>query len=149
MKIKLNIKWVFAALFLFALAALAQVSTNMPPVPAGATAAQQAQLVTLWNGLVVLLVPVIVASIKKWIPNVPKVSWPLLATVLGAGADWLLGKSGALAHSSWAMGALCGAAGVGLREATMQVAALAGVGVGADPVPNPAEKIQPPPAAKV
>lgn len=85
-------------------------------------------LINFWQGLIVLVVPMLVLGIKKLLPVMPKVAWPILAALLGVAADWLLTQSGAIAIGSWEMGALCGAAGVGLREAAKQVLVLVGVG---------------------
>jgi hypothetical protein len=69
-----------------------------------------------WNILIAALVPLAVAGIKKLLPNIPKVAWPVGAALLGILSNWLLAEAGALPHSSWELGALCGAAGVGVRE---------------------------------
>lgn len=137
----LRIAMVCAILLAFTLVALAQDTnaalTNAVPIVA-ATTAVNLDLVTLWNGLVVLVVPLVVLGSKKVLPVLPKITWPLLAVVLGVAADWFLSKYGALPHSSWALGALCGAAGIGLREATKQVLVVIGVGQEATPaVPAP------------
>lgn len=118
-----------AVLLAFTLVAVAQV-TNA--VPAASTPVNPV-LVNLWTGLIVVVVPLLVLGIKKVLPFMPKVTWPILAALLGVGADWLLAKSGVIPHSSWELGALCGAAGVGLREAAKQVLALTGIGGGEEP----------------
>ena len=130
-----------AVLLAFTLVALAQVTNAVPPV---ANPVVTLDLVNLWNGLIVLVVPLVVLGIKKVLPVLPKITWPIAATLLGVAADWLLAKSGALPHSSWELGALCGAAGIGLREATKQVLVLTGIGQGASATPAPTTPAKPP-----
>ena len=110
-----------AVLLAFTLVAFAQVTNAVPGTTPAAT---NTVLVSLWNGLIVLVVPLVILGIKKLLPSLPKLTWPILATLLGVGADWLLAKSGMLPVSNWELGALCGAAGVGLREVAKQVTAL-------------------------
>jgi hypothetical protein len=111
-------------LLAFTVMALGQVTNAVPPTD-GPVVTNPA-MVNLWNGLIVLVVPLVVLGIKKVLPMLPKLTWPIAATLLGVGADWLLSVAGAIPTSSWEVGALCGAAGIGLREATKQVLALVG-----------------------
>lgn len=111
----------------FSLAALAQ-ATNTVPGTGPAVPAAPFDMTVMWNTLVVALVPIIVAGIKKVLPNIPKLAWPVGAAVLGVVSNWLLWKAGALPNSSWALGALCGAAGVGVREITDQTFSAAKLG---------------------
>ena len=125
MKTLKRIAVVCAILLAFTLVALAQVTNGLPVGPA--IPALKPDAVTLWNLLIVLVVPLVVLGVRKVTPVLPKITWPVLATLLGVAADWLLAKSGALPQSSWVLGALCGGAGIGLREGTRQVLALVGV----------------------
>ena len=79
-----------------------------------------ADMGVFWNALITAIVPIIVAGLKKLMPDIPKLLIPILAVILGIGSNWLMAKSGILADSSWALGALCGAAGIGLREIAVQ-----------------------------
>jgi len=108
------------------LAALA-AATNAVLVPVGIPAVP-VDMTALWNTLVVVLVPCVVAAVRKFLPNIPKVAWPLGAALLGVLSNWLLAKSGALPHSSWQLGALCGAAAIGVREIADQSFGAAKVG---------------------
>lgn len=112
----------FSILALTALAVSAQI-TNTVPVPAPVGSVNPVAS-SLWSALIVAVVPVVVMFIKKYLPALPKLTWPILATLLGVGADWVLAKSGMIPHSTWELGALCGAAGVGLREISKQILAL-------------------------
>lgn len=97
------------------------VKTNVPvhvlPV------IQQAQdLLSQYIVLVIpVVVPLLIAGLKKFIPNVPTVFLPVLAPLLGVLADWIIQMSGV--HTGGLIkGAFLGAAGVGLRELQNQVA---------------------------
>jgi mannose/fructose/N-acetylgalactosamine-specific phosphotransferase system component IIC len=119
----------------FAVSVFAQTNTNSVP-PAGGTAS--VSMVAVWNALIVALVPLVIAAIKKWVlPNVPGVVWPVVAPLLGIASNWLAVKAGLLPQTGLALGALCGAAGVGLREVIDQVKQL-------KPSPSPAP-LPPPP----
>lgn len=106
-------------LSMFAAATLVMAqATNSVPGTGGSL--ETVDVTTLWNALIAALVPVAVAAIKKITPNIPKVFWPVMAVGLGVLANWVAAKAGAIPHSSWEIGALCGAAGVGLREIATQ-----------------------------
>lgn len=65
--------------------------------------------------LIPLVVPLLIALLKQVWAKVPGPLLPILAPILGAGADMLSGWSGAGSFGpQW--GAALGAAGVGLRE---------------------------------
>ena len=99
----------------FSLVALAQ-ATNAVPGAGGTVPVASFDMTMMWNTLVVAVVPIIIAGIKKVLPKIPSLVWPIGAAVLGVASNWLLWKAGALPTSSMALGALCGAAGVGVRE---------------------------------
>lgn len=65
--------------------------------------------------LIPVLVPLMVAAWKRWLVEVPKVWYPVMALALGAGIDvanlYLTGDS---LGAQW--GAVLGAAGIGVRE---------------------------------
>lgn len=65
--------------------------------------------------LIAALVPVIVAAFKTLLPKVPTFLLPLLAPILGAAGDLLLGLLAGVPATGW-KGALAGLAGVGVRE---------------------------------
>jgi hypothetical protein len=67
----------------------------------------------LVESLIPVLVPVILALLKHFLPRLPKLWLPILAPVLGAAIEALAsGEFGA----GTSLGAALGAAGVGLRE---------------------------------
>lgn len=72
------------------------------------------------TALIPVLVPVLIALLKFVVPNVPGHWLPLIAPLLGAGADLALNFAGvSTLGPGW--GALLGSAGVGLREIKDQV----------------------------
>ena len=83
------------------------------------------------------VVPLVIAGLKKVMPVLPKLLWPLLAPLLGVLADWVLFKSGQIPASSWMLGAMLGSAGVGLREVAKQTASVASGGPVVEPVVTP------------
>jgi hypothetical protein len=97
--------------------------TNAPapvPLPVAPLLHSGSELVSFWNALIVAVVPLAVAGIRSVLPRLPKLLWPVLAMVFGVAGEWLLSQSGATG-GSWEVGALCGAAGIGLREITKQL----------------------------
>lgn len=101
------------------------VATNAPVnSTAGGAPAAPTDLAATWNLLIVALVPLVVAGIKKVLPKIPKALLPVGATLLGVLANFLAAKAGLLSNNSWQLGALCGAAGVGLREILDQIKSL-------------------------
>lgn len=101
------------------IAAYAQ-STNAPAGGSGAPAAPITDLSVLWNALIAVLVPLAVWGIKKIAPRIPGPLLPIGATALGVLGNYLLTLAGAMPHTSLMLGALAGAAGVGVREITDQ-----------------------------
>ncbi len=73
-----------------------------------------------WQLLIPVLVPVLIAGVKWLLPKIPAVALPILAPVLGAALDIVLHYAGATG-SNGLLGAVLGAAGVGLREVVDQV----------------------------
>jgi hypothetical protein len=71
---------------------------------------------TIFSGLVIAAVPMIVAAIKRFITD--KYPWanPILATVLGASLNLLSG----LHPANAIIGGILGLAGIGLRELITQ-----------------------------
>lgn len=65
--------------------------------------------------LIPVLVPMVIAGVKKVQPSIPKVLIPLLAPVLGVVASL------ATDHLSYAQGAFLGALGIAVREVVDQV----------------------------
>lgn len=74
----------------------------------------------LLTWLIPLLVPVVIAGIKWVIPSIPTVWLPILAPLLGAAIDLVAYWAGRPGVDP-AVGAVLGAAGVGLREIYDQV----------------------------
>jgi ABC-type iron transport system FetAB permease component len=75
-----------------------------------------------WSTLgVVVLVPILIAIGKKALKTAPDYAWPVVAVVLGVVLNALAVKAGYLSASDWRVGALCGLAGVGLRELVVQL----------------------------
>jgi hypothetical protein len=86
--------------------------------PAGSTSAGAPG--SPWQLLIPVLVPVIIAGVKWALPKIPPIALPILAPVLGAGLDIVLHYAG-VTSSNGVLGAVLGAAGVGLREVVDQV----------------------------
>ena len=73
-----------------------------------------------FTALIPLAVPVIIALLKNVMPKIPGVWLPILAPLLGAGADIVMHFAGVSTLGPlW--GAVLGSAGVGLRELQDQV----------------------------
>jgi hypothetical protein len=79
----------------------------------------------LWSSLIPLLVPLVIAAAKALVPQVPRWTLPILAPVLGAVAE-IAGYYAGLTTGNPLLGAILGAAGVGLREIVDQLKRLAG-----------------------
>jgi hypothetical protein len=118
MKFKPSFKLIRFLLFTVLLAVLclptmlmAQVTNAVPGVTDPATPA----ITSPWVGLIPLAVPVVLMLLKMFIPNLPSFLLPILAPLLGAGADIALHYAGVSTMGAvW--GAMLGSAGVGLRE---------------------------------
>lgn len=76
--------------------------------------------VSVWLALIPAFVPVVLALLKTLVPKIPKVWLPVLAPVLGAGAEVALHFAG-VSTGGVLVGALLGAAGLWLRELADQV----------------------------
>lgn len=115
---------VLAAFICWIVDAVAQTNT------AGSTTtgvSGDASQLTLIQGLIPLLVPFVIALIKKVIPIVPKALLPLLAPVIGVASDYLLQQSGLAPVGGLAVGAILGASGVMVREGANQALKAAGL----------------------
>lgn len=132
---------VAVAMVTWSLVAMAQ-ATNAPAGGTGGSTAPITDPTPLWNALIAVLVPVAVWGIKKIIPRIPPVLLPIGATALGVLSNYLLTVAHALPHTSLMLGALAGAAGVGVREITDQVKQ-----VTAGPTPPPMPPTPPPPTS--
>ena len=75
---------------------------------------------SLMGPVVIALVPIIVALLKKLIPESMSWLFPVLATVLGAALDTLSQYTTGISRGP-AAGAALGLAGVGLREVIDQL----------------------------
>lgn len=81
----------------------------------GATAAQTATSISPFTALIPLVVPVVIALLKAFVPKIPGMALPIIAPVLGAVADIALHYAGVSTLGPlWGM--VLGSAGVGLRE---------------------------------
>lgn len=119
----------------------ATAGTNATP-SAGGSVASISDPTMLYNSIIAFLVPIAVWGIKKITPKIPTLLLPIGATVLGAVSNWLLTEAHVLPHTSLMLGALAGAAGVGVREITDQVKQVV-AGPTAPPTPPPATVIPP------
>ena len=117
-------KLLFVSLFAFTCALLAQ--TNTIPLPGATTAVPTVELGKL---LIAVIVPIVVAGIKKAVSaltakTLPVTVIPIIAVACGAAADYVGSLVGAW-HFSLLAGLVLGAAGVGLREAAVKLGAAA------------------------
>jgi hypothetical protein len=92
---------------------------------AGSTSASASGSTQWWEALIPVAVPVVIAGVKLALPKIPSVVLPVLAPVLGAALEIVLHYSG-LVDGNGVLGAVLGAAGVGLREVVDQVKKLQG-----------------------
>lgn len=111
-----------------ALCALAQTNPVTPSASgtnAPVHALPGAQAVSTLSSYLVLLIPIVVplliAALKNFIPKLPVWTLPIIAPALGALIDWIMQLSG-MNTSGAITGALLGSAGVGIRELQNQVA---------------------------
>lgn len=79
-----------------------------------------------WANLIItVLTPLVIAGLKWGIPKIPKALLPFIAPVVGVILDQVLAFT--TAHqSNLVIGAIAGALGVWLREATVQAKAVIG-----------------------
>ena len=109
-KASLLIVFTFTLLSLL-LAPLAVVAADAGLVAPAAPSASPSP----FTALIPLAVPVFIAVLKAFIPNIPGVWLPIIAPVLGAAADIVMHyASVSTLGPLW--GAVMGSAGVGLRE---------------------------------
>lgn len=86
--------------------------TNAPvPIPGATDAVPDVALSKL---LLAIIVPVVV-MIGKTLVKLPKASIPVIAIALGAAADYIGALLGAW-QGAWIVGAVLGAAGIGVRQ---------------------------------
>jgi hypothetical protein len=107
------------AVLLFALVGFAQdlpVATPVDPATLTAPAAPALPPTAL---LITVLVPLVIAGLKKLFPQLPAGSLPVIAPILGGLLEYGLGQLGLNAGGTVA-GAVAGGAGVGLREIVKQ-----------------------------
>jgi hypothetical protein len=99
----------FVALVAAPFAAFAAVDSTLPNPSATASA------VSPFMALIPLAVPVLIALLKTAAPKIPSYLLPIIAPLLGSGADIALHYAGVSTLGPlW--GAVLGSAGVGLRE---------------------------------
>lgn len=97
---------------------LGVVAQEAVPLPPGDTlsAPTPVDAVGLVTSLIPLLTPVLVAVVKVLVPRIPRPLLPWLTPLFGAAIEWL-GHVAGLTSGNLLVGALVGAAGVGVREA--------------------------------
>lgn len=123
---KKNILFPVALLFLFACAAIAQVDTNSIPVTNSVptippeTSPGTGSLQNLLMLLIPVLVPLVIAIGKFFVPKVPGWILPIVAPALGVLIDYINTLVSGT-NASPLIGALLGSAGVGVREIYDQV----------------------------
>jgi len=121
--------------------------TNAPPMPPANP--DILGMVGMWNALIIAIVPLVIAGIKwaasKVNVNISGTIWPIVAPMLGVLANWLIAEAGKMPASSWQLGAMCGAAGVGVREVIDQLRQYF-ASKATPPAPQPIQPPQPPPA---
>jgi hypothetical protein len=100
----------FGLVLLTALPCLSQ--TNGVPIPGATDAVPNVELSKL---LLAVIVPAVVALGRTLVTKIPKPAIPVIAIALGALADYAGSLLGAW-HGSFVVGAVMGAAGIGLRE---------------------------------
>lgn len=97
-------------------------TTANEPALYQAVAAETAASLTWQQSLIVVFTPIIIAGLKKIVPEIPKVWLPILAAVLGGLGGWVTSLATGADLNVW-LGLGLGLAGVGLREATKQIGA--------------------------
>lgn len=117
---KKNILFPVILLFLFACAAIAQVDTNSVPTIPPETSPGTGSLQNLLMLLIPVLVPLVIAIGKFFVPKVPGWILPIVAPALGALIDYINTLVSGT-NASPLIGALLGSAGVGVREIYDQV----------------------------
>lgn len=70
----------------------------------------------LWLGIIPLVVPVLIAVVKTYLPKIPKALLPILCPLLGAGVSIIEYYVGMSPEGAVMQGAILGAAGVFVRE---------------------------------
>lgn len=92
--------------FLFTLSVTAATGTQTDPAPTSLSG---------WQTIIPILVPILVAALRLLLPKIPVNLLPVIAPIIGSLADYALSlASGSVANP--VLGAILGAAGVGLRE---------------------------------
>jgi hypothetical protein len=104
-------KFVFLAFLTLILAAL-----SFPALAADTASSGAASPSIDWPQLLIpLITPILIMVAKVVAPKLPKTLLPILAPILGAGLDILMHFAG-LGSGGPLLGAILGAAGVGVRE---------------------------------
>jgi hypothetical protein len=117
----MNITHRFKYLLLTALVLTPMLLLAQTNAPAGGAPAATSSSPSAIVALIPVAVPVLIALLKLVAPNLPTLWLPILAPILGAGADIALHYAGVSTLGAvW--GALLGSAGVGLREIHDQLA---------------------------
>lgn len=108
--------WLFVALFFAGLTAL--LAETAVTIPAAASTGISPDSIVQW--LTPIIVPLVIAGLKKVLPAIPSALLPIIAPILGVVID--LVNNLATAHqTNFLVAAALGLAGVGLREVKDQI----------------------------
>lgn len=107
------------AVLLFTLVGFAQDLPVATPVDLATLTAPAVPALPPTALLITVLVPLVIAGLKKLFPQLPAGSLPVIAPILGGLLEYGLGQLGLQAGGTVA-GAVAGGAGVGLREIVKQ-----------------------------
>lgn len=105
-------KFIIPLLFLTITAASGEVVDSDSAIK---TTDNIADKITLWQGLIAALVPILIGALKIWWDKIPRKLLPLAAAIIGAIADLALDYYN-LGNGNGIVGAFLGATGIGLRE---------------------------------
>lgn len=104
-----KLRWLVALSFILPLALFAQTTDAGGKAPV-------APALSILQALIPLLVPVLIALVKWFVPQIPKPLLPWLAPVFGMLVGWIDNAAG-VSGSNVILSAVLGAAGVAVREA--------------------------------
>lgn len=112
----MNLKKMMLASWVLFVTGLVMIAADPGSAAAAAVVAPVAVVAAKTNWVLLLIpvvVPMVIALVKVFLPKLPKVYLPILAPLLGALIDFLAGGD---FGAGTILGAVAGSAGVGLRE---------------------------------
>lgn len=125
------LKWLFAVLLIFCSAAVFAQTNETPVLP---TTPDSVNLLVLFNSLVAVITPIVIAGVKlgasKVLPKLPKAILPALAPFVGMLVAYIFSVCGASDVTVGWGAALYGLAGVAVREFADQISKFGQVGNG-------------------